>query len=41
MSHDLADKRKNVEVAGPIWSSLAFLVVVLTVACLYVRQADF
>ena len=26
---DLADKRNNVDVSGPIWSSLAFLVVVL------------
>jgi hypothetical protein len=40
-SRNLSDKPKNVDIAGPIWSSLAFLVVVLGVACLYVRQADF
>jgi hypothetical protein len=39
--HDLSAKRTNVDIAGPIWSSLAFLVVVLGIACLYVRQADF
>ena len=38
---DLADKRANVDLSGPIWSSLVFLAVVLTLACLYVRQADF
>lgn len=40
-SRDLSDKRKSVDVSGPVWSSLAFLIVVLGVACLYVRQADF
>jgi hypothetical protein len=39
--HDLSAKRTNVDIAGPIWSSLTFLVVVLGIACLYVRQADF
>lgn len=38
---DLSQQRERVDVAGPIWSSLAFLVVMLTLSCLYVRQADF
>lgn len=38
---DLSDRRKNVDIAGPIWSSLAFLVVVLTLACVYVARSDF
>ena len=39
--HDLSDNRKDVDLSAPIWSSLAFLAVVLTIACLYVRQADY
>ena len=40
-SRDLSGNRKIVDVAGPVWSSLAFLAVVLSLACLYVRRADF
>ena len=40
-SRDLSSQRKIVDIAGPIWSSLAFLAVVLGIACLYVGQADF
>jgi len=38
---DLSQQRSKVDVAGPIWSSLAFLLVVLALSCLYVKQADF
>jgi hypothetical protein len=40
-SADLSQRRIKVNVYGPVWSSLAFLVVVLTVTCLYVRRTDF
>ena len=32
---------KTVNVAGPVWSSVAFLSVMLTLACLYVWRTDF
>lgn len=38
---DLSQRRIKVDVYGPVWSSLAFLVVVLTFTCLYVRRTDF
>jgi hypothetical protein len=38
---DLSQRRIKVNVYGPIWSSLAFLVVVLTLTSLYVRRTDF
>ena len=38
---DLSVQRSKVDVAGPIWSSLAFLAVMLTLSCLYVSRADF
>ena len=31
----------KVDVWGPVWSNLAFLVVVLAVACVYVHRRDF
>lgn len=40
-SEDLSQRRVKVNVYGPVWSSLAFLVVVLTFTCLYVRRTDF
>ena len=40
-SKDLSRKQDPVDVAGPIWSSLAFLSVMLTFMCLYVWRADF
>jgi len=40
-SGDLSQRRIKVNVYGPVWSSLAFLVVILTVTCLYVRRTDF
>jgi ABC-type transport system involved in multi-copper enzyme maturation permease subunit len=33
--------RRDVDVAGPLWSSLAFLTVVLTLSCVYVWRSDF
>lgn len=33
--------RREVDVAGPLWSSLAFLTVVLTLSCVYVWRSDF
>jgi hypothetical protein len=38
---DLSQRRVKVDIYGPVWSSLAFLVVVLTFTCLYVRRTDF
>jgi hypothetical protein len=38
---DLSQRRVKVNVYGPLWSSVAFLVVVLTGTCLYVRRTDF
>jgi hypothetical protein len=40
-SDDLSQRRIKVNVYGPVWSSLAFLVVILTATCLYVRRTDF
>jgi hypothetical protein len=40
-SPDLSQRRIKMNVYGPVWSSLAFLVVVLTFTCLYVRRTDF
>jgi hypothetical protein len=40
-SADLSQRRVKVNVYGPVWSSLAFLVVILTATCLYVRRTDF
>ena len=38
---DLSQRRIKVNVYGPIWSSLAFLAVVLTLTSVYVRRTDF
>jgi len=40
-SPDLSQRRVKLNVYGPVLSSLAFLVVVLTFTCLYVRRTDF
>ena len=40
-NEDLSQRRVKINIYGPIWSSLAFLVVVLTFTCLYVRRTDF
>lgn len=40
-SRDLSQHREKVDVAGPIWSSLAFLAVTLSLASLYVWRTDF
>ena len=40
-SEDPSQRRIKVNIYGPIWSSLAFLVAVLTFTCLYVRRTDF
>ena len=40
-SGDLSQRRIKINIYGPVWSSLAFLVVVLTFTCLYVRRTDF
>lgn len=40
-SQDLSQHREKVDVAGPIWSSLAFLAVILSLASVYVWRADF
>ncbi|HLJ10330.1 MAG TPA: hypothetical protein VKU82_04040, partial [Planctomycetaceae bacterium] len=38
---DLAQARVEVDVFGPIWSSLAFTAVMLSLSCLYVWRSDF
>jgi hypothetical protein len=38
---EFQQRRSDIDVAGPIWSSLAFLAVVLSVSCLYVWRSDF
>jgi hypothetical protein len=40
-SRDLSQRRQKVDVAGPIWSSLAFLTVILSLASFYVWRTDF
>ena len=40
-SEDLSQRRIRINISGPIWSSLAFLVVVLTLTCFYVSRTDF
>jgi hypothetical protein len=40
-NQDLSQRRIKINIYGPVWSSLAFLVVVLTFTCLYVRRTDF
>ena len=40
-SEDLSQRRIKINIYGPVLSSLAFLVVVLTFTCLYVRRTDF
>ena len=37
---DLRQTRVRLDVAGPFWSSLAFIVVVLGLTCLYLHRAD-
>jgi hypothetical protein len=38
---DLSRPQEVINVSGPIWSSLAFIAVLLTLACLYVWRTDF
>jgi len=38
---DLSQRRVKINVYGPLWSSLAFLTVVLIFTCAYVRRTDF
>jgi len=38
---DLSQSREAVDIAGPIWSSLAFVAVILTATCLYISRIDF
>jgi hypothetical protein len=38
---DLSRQQDIVDVASPVWSSMAFLAVMLTLSCLYVRRTDF
>jgi len=38
---DLSQRRAKINISGPVWSSLAFLAIVLTATCLYVRRTDF
>ncbi len=38
---DLSDRREEVDVWGPTWSSLGFLVVMLSLASVYVWRTDF
>ncbi len=38
---DLTRIQDPVDVAGPVWSSLAFLAVMLALSCLYVARTDF
>jgi hypothetical protein len=40
-TRDLSQRREKVDVAGPIWSSLAFLAFVLSLASFYVWRTDF
>jgi hypothetical protein len=40
-SNDLSQRRVKINIYGPVLSSLAFLVVVMTFTCLYVRRTDF
>jgi hypothetical protein len=40
-NEDLSQRRIKINVYGPVLSSLAFLVVVLTFTCLYARRTDF
>ena len=40
-SENLSEHRIKINVYGPVLSSLGFLVVVLTLTCLYVRRTDF
>jgi len=38
---DLSQRRLKINIYGPVLSSLAFLVIVLTFTCFYVRRTDF
>jgi hypothetical protein len=40
-NEDLSQRRIKINVYGPVLSSLAFLAIVLTFTCLYVRRTDF
>ena len=39
--NDLGVRRVALRIWGPIWSNLAFLTVVLALACVYLRRKDF
>jgi len=39
--NDLSQRRIELNIYGPVFSSLVFLVVVLGVTCLYVSRTDF
>jgi ABC-type transport system involved in multi-copper enzyme maturation permease subunit len=41
MRQDLSQAQEAVDVAGPVWSSLAFVAVLLAGTCLYVSRIDF
>jgi hypothetical protein len=38
---DLSTAQKHLHPWRPVWSSLAFMVVVLTLGCLYVQRQDY
>src|SRR5206468_2931515 len=40
-SENLTTAQVKLNVKGPVWSSLAFTLVMLALTCLYVRRADF
>lgn len=40
-ANDLSAARVEIDVWGPIWSNLAFVVIVLSLGCLYVARKDF
>ncbi len=39
--HEVPRAQRPIDVAGPFWSSLAFLTVMLTLSCVYVWRSDF
>ena len=41
LDNDQHNALARVDVWGPVWSNLAFLVVVLAVSCAYVSRKDF
>ncbi len=41
MATDLRQPRTSIDIYGPIWSSLAFVAVMLAVTCVYIHRMDF